>query len=535
MTDKKNFIFPSLLFAIFFFLIIATGFLQIRIIKNNIEGLLKGEGEIVYNHIKREIDIDLEYVSLLEKSPTIVTPDFLDIMISDEAIVEDLYNLMSTTENSRIDNLPLTNYVVYDMKGSIIARKGELQVSDAELRSLVAKKRETILKMPTSKDKSLFMGMRIQDRIFFFKINEQEMELLRKKSVLQDILDREEKQFNVVGIHIYDEKGMPFMARDNEPVDAFVLSRPLNSQFLPGYTIEILISKALVGDTLKRTTMSFVFILILLVLSGALSTFAIFTLERKHEKKVNEMEKELELKERLVSLGKLASGMAHEIRNPLNAISLSVQRLKREFLPEEEKKEEYFAFLDIMRSELVRVDRIVEEFLQSTRAHAPFMNENLYTIFDEVLTIINEKAASMEVTIVNKVDKQVVIESQKDRLKQAFYNIILNGIEAIGQKGSIEIWLKEKDSAVDICIKDSGSGIKEEELHKIFEYHYTTKDKGMGLGLPISYMIVKDHGGDIRIESGKGQGTTFIVTLPMKQKAITNNQITHIKTGEENA
>jgi signal transduction histidine kinase len=281
--------------------------------------------------------------------------------------------------------------------------------------------------------------------------------------------------------------------------------------------------------------MSFVFILVLLLLSGALGTFAIFTLERKHEKKVSEMEKELELKERLVSLGKLASGMAHEIRNPLNAISLSVQRLKREFLPEEEKKVEYLTFLDIMRSELVRVDRIVEEFLQSTRAHAPFMNENLYNIFDEVLTIIKEKAASREVVIVNTIDKQIVIESQRDRLKQAFYNIILNGIEAIGQKGSIEIWMKEKDTVVDIYIKDSGCGIKEEELHKIFEYHYTTKDKGMGLGLPISYMIIKDHGGDMHIESGRGQGTTFILTLPVKQKTITNNQITNTKKDEENA
>ena len=520
MTDKKNFIFPSLLFAILFFLLIATGFLQIRIIKNNVEDLLKGEGEIVYNHIKREIDINFEYVSLLEKSPAIVTPSFLDIMISDEAIVEDLYNLMSTTESSRIGNLPLKNYTVLDMKGSIIARKGELQVSDAELRSLITKKRETILKMPTSKDKSLFMGMRIQDRIFFFKVDDQEMEFLRKKSVLQDILDREEKQFNVVGIHIYDQKGMPFIAQDGESVDAFVLSRPLDSQFLPGYTIEILISKALARDTLKRTTMSFVFILVLLALSGALSTFAIFTLERKHEKKVKEMEKELELKERLVSLGKLASGMAHEIRNPLNAISLSVQRLKREFVPEEEKKTEYLTFLDIMRSELVRVDRIVEEFLLSTRAHAPFMNENLYNILDEVLTIVGEKAASREITIVNKVDRKTVVESQKDRLKQAFYNIILNGVEAIGQKGSLEIWMRKKDNAVDIYIKDSGCGIKEEELHKIFEYHYTTKDKGMGLGLPISYMIVKDHGGELRVENGKGQGTTFIITLPVKQKGV---------------
>jgi signal transduction histidine kinase len=531
MTDKKNFIFPSLLFAIFFFLIIATGFLQIRIIKNNVEGLLKGEGEIVYSHIKREIDINLEYVDLLEKSPAIVTPNFLDIMISDEAIVEDLYNLISATESSRIDNLPLKNYTVFNLKGSIIARKGELLVSDTELRSVISKKRGTILQMPTTKDKSLFMGMRIQDRIFFFRIDDQEMELLRKKSVLRDILDREEKQFNVAGIRIYDQKGMPFIAKDGESVDAFILSRPLDSQFLPGYTIEILISKALAGDTIKRTTMSFVFILVLLVLLGAMGTFAIFSLERKHEKKVNEMEKELELKERLVSLGKLASGMAHEIRNPLNAISLSVQRLKREFLPEEGKKAEYLTFLDIMRSELVRVDRIVEEFLQSTRAHAPFMNENLYNILDEVLTIVGEKASSRGITIVNKVDIQITVESQKDRLKQAFYNIILNDIEAIGQNGSIEIGMKEKDSSVDIFIKDSGPGIKEEELHKIFEYHYTTKDKGMGLGLPISYMIVKDHGGDTRVTSEEGVGTTFIITLPVRQKAITNNQIPNVHKG----
>jgi len=104
---------------------------------------------------------------------------------------------MSTTKLTD-RQLPLKIYTVYDMKGTIIAGKGELQVSDADLRSLIAKKRETILKMPTSKDKSLFMGMRIRDRIFFFKIDEQEMEILKKKSVLQDILDREEKQFNVV-------------------------------------------------------------------------------------------------------------------------------------------------------------------------------------------------------------------------------------------------------------------------------------------------------------------------------------------------
>ncbi len=171
----------------------------------------------------------------------------------------------------------------------------------------------------------------------------------------------------------------------------------------------------------------------------------------------------------------------HRNSQSLNAISLSVQRLKREFVPPDEKKEEYLTFLDIVRSELTRVDRIVEEFLLSTRAHAPFMHENLRSIFDEVLIIVGEKAASREISLVNRVEKQIVIECQKDRLKQAFYNIILNGIEAVGQKGSVEIWTREKSDAVDIFIKDSGGGIREDEIHKIFEYYYTTKEKGMGM------------------------------------------------------
>jgi signal transduction histidine kinase len=517
MGDKKTIVFPLLLFTIFFFLITSTGFFLIRIIKINIGNLLRGEGEIVYNHLKREIDINLEYLSLLEKSPDIITPNFLNIMISDETIAEDLYNLMSDTENTRLDKLPLSTFAVFDMTGNKIFSKGTLRVTESELRPLIAKKQETTLKMPTNQDKSLSMGMRVKDRIFFFTINKTELDLLRKKFIIEDILEREEKRFNVLGINLYDQKGKPFIQQKSESTDVFALSKPLDSVFLQGYTMEILISKALAKDTIKRTTLSFIFILILLVIAGALSTFAIVLLQRKHERKVSEMEKELIVKERLVSLGKLASGMAHEIRNPLNAMGLSVQRLKREFLPEEDKKEEYLAFLDIIRNELVRVDRIVEDFLLSARAHAPFINENLHTIVDEILTIINEKATSREIRIISEIDSKITIESQKDRLKQAFYNIIINAIEAIGEKGLIEIWTKTKDNAIDIYLKDTGPGIKEDELHKVFEYYYTTKEKGMGLGLPISYMIVKDHGGDIRITSEEAKGTTFIVTLPFKQ------------------
>lgn len=517
MGGKRTLIFPSLLLAIFFILVTATGFFLVRIIRTNIENLLKGEGEIVYNYIKREIDINFEYLDLLEKSPAIITPNFLSAMVSDEAVAEELYGLMSEVKNAGFDKIPINNIAIFDLNGKRVFSKGTIQIPPSDLALLLTKKQETVLKIPAGKDQSFFIGARAGVHIIFFDIDHTELGLMRKKSVVADILDREEKRFNIAGISLYDREGNVFEKKGDETAGSLVFSAPLNSVHLPGYTIKIFVSKALANDTIRRTTWSFLFILVLLVLSGGLSVVAIFLLQRKHEKRVTEMEKELEVKERLTSLGKLASGMAHEIRNPLNAMSLSVQRLKREFLPEENKKEEYIAFLDIVRSELVRVDRIVEEFLLSTRAHAPFVNENLQGLLDEITTILGEKAASRTVAITNRADGGVTIECQRDRLKQAFYNIILNAIEAIGQKGAIEISTKTKGDSIDIFIKDTGPGIRGEDIHRIFEHYYTTKDKGMGLGLPISYMIVKDHGGDIRVISAEGEGTTFVITLPCRQ------------------
>ncbi len=488
---------------------------QVHTIRKNLEGLLIGEGDIVFSHISREIDINLEYLSLLETSPDIITPNFLNVMRSDEAIVENLYTLMSGVENQDLDKVPLTRFAVLDMKGNVIFSKGGFTVSPAELKPFIENPRETIVTIPTGRSGSLHMGMRVKERVFFFKIDEGELEALRKKLIIQDITDREEKRFNIVGINVYDEKGKPFSVPSGSKADALVLSRPLESKFLPGYSVEILVSRALARDTLRRTIFSFVLILGILLLSGVVSTYIIFFIRKKHDERLRELEKEMTTKERLVSLGRLASGMAHEIRNPLNAMGLSVQRLKREFLPDEDKREEYLTFLDIIRGELGRVNRIVEDFLLSTRAQAPFMKEDLWSIIDEVVVILGERAGSKNVSIENKTDRGVVISCQKDRLKQAVYNIVLNGIEAIEEHGAITVWTRVKEETVEIHVEDSGPGIREDELHRVFEYYYTTKDKGMGLGLPISYMIVKDHGGDIKVSSTEGEGVHFTIYLPL--------------------
>jgi signal transduction histidine kinase len=517
MRDKKTIVFPSLLFAVFFILITVTGILQIKIVRNNLNGLLNNQGEILFNHVRREIDINMEYLELLDKSPSIITPSFLNILVYDEAIVEDLYSLLTEMPAGVLEKIPLANVLILDEKGNATTRKGDPKIPDSLILSLQSRKQDTFIKMPTSKDQTLVMGARAKGSIIFVSADENELESLRKKYIIKEIVENEGKRFDVSGINIYDAEGGLYAGTGDRKEHTFIFTRSLDSKFLPRYRMEVFLSRVGADEIFKQTTGNFVLILVFLILSGALSTYATFLLARKYDKKVKEMEREIEMKDRLVSLGKLASGMAHEIRNPLNAISISIQRLKREFTPGDEKKDEYGKFIDIMRGELSRVDRIVEEFLLSTKSRVPFSSENLHDVMEDVVTILHEKAAIKGVTLSNNIEKDIMIECQTERIKQAFYNILLNGIEAITGNGVVEVSSARKGPQIHISINDNGSGIMEEHIHSIFEYYYTTKDKGIGLGLPISYMIVKDHGGDIKVFSEKGKGTKFVLSLPLKQ------------------
>jgi signal transduction histidine kinase len=522
MGDKKALVFPTVLFGIFFLLVASTGFFQIRIIQNNIEDLLRTEGEFFFKHLAREIDKGLEYLYLLDRSPTVITPYFLNIMAYDEAIAEELYDLFDAMPEFKEEKVPIRNVLVTDRKGKVLFRKGSVPATADTIRAVLSGARQALVKMPTPDNPSLVMAVPNKENVVFLSVDGKELDALRTRTIVKDIMEREGRRFNLVGITIRDERGATYLAVDGQKGDTLLVTGPLGVKYLPYYSLEISISRALANDTFRRTTFSFLLILLLLVVLGAFSTYAIFLLERRHGKRLREMEEEFALKERLVSLGRLASGMAHEIRNPLNAISISVQRLKREFPPGDDKKAEYFQFVDIIRDELLRVDRIVEEFLLSTKAQAPFLIDSLYEILEEVTIILGEKAREKGVTIVNGVEREVRLPLQRERMKQAFYNIVLNGIEAAGEKGVVEISSKQGEAGVDVYVRDTGPGIKKEDLRAIFEYYYTTKDKGMGLGLPISYLIVKDHGGDIQVTSEEGAGTTFVIRLSMNRPVVSS-------------
>ncbi len=396
-------------------------------------------------------------------------------------------------------------------------RKGSIRVEKGELSLLLRKDRQTVIRMPSDKEITLFMGIKLADRLLFFDLSPEELENLRKIYIMKTIIENERKRLNIADITIYDDSGRVYLGSGKRSKDVFGILKPLNSRYFPNYSMQILVSNSLATDTIKRTSANFIMLLFFLVLGGAGGIYLIFRLERKHAVRLNEMEKDMVMKERLVSLGKLASGMAHEIRNPLNAIGISIQRLKREFVPVHEKKEEYDKFLDIVRGELLRVNRIVEDFLLSTKAGQSMERHNLRGVVEEVVTMLREKANRASVVIRNETGGQVVLEFQKERMKQVLYNLIMNGIEAMGKGGSINISTSLNSVHVRLFIRDTGPGIRKEDLPKVFEYYYTTKDKGMGLGLPLSYMIVKDHGGDIRVLSEEGKGTTFEITLPSKK------------------
>jgi len=260
-----------------------------------------------------------------------------------------------------------------------------------------------------------------------------------------------------------------------------------------------------------------------IVLAGLFSLWFVFQNHKRHLARIDEMRKRLEQSERLSSLGQLAAGVAHEIRNPLNAISMASQRLQREYLPcEEDKGQEFGRLTGVIRDEIRRLNVIIEDFLTFSRSRRLELREfSLTEVVQKLVRLMGEEASARGIALsVKSMQDALMVPMDVDKLQQALINIIKNAIESIEGTGSIDIAVERQagDRAV-IRVSDTGSGLAPEEVGKIFDPDYTTKEKGLGLGLPIAHEIIRGHGGTIRVQSGIGQGTTFEISLPMKPAA----------------
>lgn len=228
-------------------------------------------------------------------------------------------------------------------------------------------------------------------------------------------------------------------------------------------------------------------------------------------------EEEAKRAERLSSLGNLAAGVAHEIRNPLNAISITTQRLKSEFVPQRDQ-EEYKAFTQIILNEIKRLDNIINQFLSLAKAQKlNLVPTDMSKFLSEVTNLAEVEAKEKNIKVTRAIDKLPETKIDPEEMKKALLNILLNGIQATPSSGELNVrsHLDETQKNTIIIIKDSGLGIPKENLSKLFQPYFSTKEKGTGLGLSIAYRIISDHQGKIEVESEVGKGTTFIIKLPI--------------------
>jgi len=232
---------------------------------------------------------------------------------------------------------------------------------------------------------------------------------------------------------------------------------------------------------------------------------------------LKKFEEEAKRAERLSALGNLAAGVAHEIRNPLNAISITAQRLKSEFVPQKDQ-DEYSAFTQIILNEIKRLDGIINQFLRLAKAHK--LNRvptDISAFLDEVTNLVEVEANEKSIRITRSIDKLPDLKIDQDEMKKAILNIMMNGIQATPSSGSLTVrsYLDDSQANVVIEITDSGAGIPKENLSKVFQPYFSTTEKGTGLGLSIAHRIISDHKGKIGVKSQRGKGTTFTIKLPI--------------------
>ncbi len=243
--------------------------------------------------------------------------------------------------------------------------------------------------------------------------------------------------------------------------------------------------------------------------------------------KMTEMEEQVRRQERLATVGSLAAGIAHEIRNPLGSISGSIQVLQGELDLQGDNKH----LMDIVLRETERLNTIITEFLEYARPQAELSitaassetnDVILSDLFNETVTLLrNSREYHDGITITSLIEADAAVKGDAQRLRQVFWNLLINACQAIQDKGQISIHALpvqevDDDTWCRIVIADTGSGIAPENLGKIFDPFFTTKDSsgGTGLGLAIVYRIIEDHNGTIEVESQEGRGTTFTIKLP---------------------
>jgi signal transduction histidine kinase len=248
-----------------------------------------------------------------------------------------------------------------------------------------------------------------------------------------------------------------------------------------------------------------------------------------------ELEERLQRAERSALTGRIAAGIAHEIRNPLSFINLTIDYMRDKFTPAAETaRADYTKLCDSVKEELARLNRMVSDFLNYGRpARLKLREVNARGMVDEVISLVRAKADQQGVSLY--VEEKAIdngdmydthFRGDDEQLKTCFSNLAINAVQAMADGGSLKFTLRPRKNDLRFEVADTGPGIAPEVIGLIFEPYFSTKETGIGLGLALTRKLIEDHGGQIMVSSVVGAGTTFTVILP--REPVSELQSTHL-------
>ncbi len=229
-----------------------------------------------------------------------------------------------------------------------------------------------------------------------------------------------------------------------------------------------------------------------------------------------ELEEKLNQSERAAVIGRLTQSVAHEIRNPLNVINLSIDHVSTKFAPEDEiKRKQFTRILSSIKDEITRLKHMVSDLLNYGRpAQLAVHKFDMRGLVEETLALVRPQADEQGVEIIVEEDAlPTEVNGDREKLKSCFSNIIINALQAMPAGGKLTTQIHKLNGFVDVKITDTGIGISREDLSKVFEPYFSTKQAGFGLGLAVTKKIVDEHEGFIEVQSEENQGTTFNIKM----------------------
>jgi PAS domain S-box-containing protein len=233
------------------------------------------------------------------------------------------------------------------------------------------------------------------------------------------------------------------------------------------------------------------------------------------ERKLRQTQEQLLQSEKLAAMGRLTSQIAHELNNPLYGIMNTLELMKTEIPPESKRRK----ILEMALSETVRLSEMLRKMLSFSKPDEEEKQPtNINIILDEILLLHEKQLRDHSIRISSSLAEDLdMVKASKNQLRQVFLNIISNARDAMPEGGTLSVTTRVEGDNVHVVISDTGMGIRKENFNKIFDSFFTTKDsiKDVGLGLSVCYGFIKDHGGDIKVESEWGSGAAFTIILPM--------------------